>query len=213
MKASKISSFIFGILGTALMLLTIFLSLTSLNSDVRMAQVPVQAVDCTEKLMNALAEGDYPAAEALLYGGGTLGAPREASTEEGKLVWLAFAESFSYEFNGGCYATSNGIGRDVTITTLDITSLSETLPLRAQVILDQKKADAQEVNNMSLVYEEDGSVKENVMDNVIETAIAQTLAEDVKTLTTTVKLELVNEDGAWQVLPGSELLKAVSGGL
>ncbi len=213
MKASKIFSFIFGILGTALMLLTIFLSVTSLDGDVLMREVPAQAVNCTEKLMNALADGDYLEAEALLYGDSTLGAPREASTEEGKQVWIAFAESFSYEFNGDCYATANGIGRDVTITTLDIASLSETLPLRAQVILDKRKADAQEVNDMGLVFEEDGSIKESVMDHVIGTAITQTLAEDVKTRTTTVKLELVNEDGAWQVLPGSELLNAVSGGL
>ena len=163
--------------------------------------------------MKALAEGDYPAAEALMYGDSTLGAPREASSEVGKLVWNAYAKSFSYEFNGGCYGSENGICRDVTITTLDITSVSEVLPLRAEVILEKKKADAQEVNNMNLVYEEDGSIKESVMDSVIETAIAQTLAGDVKMMTTTVTLELVDENGAWQVLPGKELLKAVSGGL
>lgn len=213
MRASKVFSFIFGILGTALMLLTVILSLTSLDGEVRMAETPTGAVACTEQFMKALAEGDYPAAEALMYGDNTLGAPREASSEEGKLVWNAYAKSFFYEFNGGCYGSGNGVCRDVTITTMDITSITEALQLRAEVILEKKKADAQEVNNMNLVYEEDGSVKETVMDNVIETAIAQALAEDVKTLTTTVTLELVNENGAWQVLPGRELLKAVSGGL
>lgn len=213
MRASKVFSFIFGILGTALMLLTVMLSLTSLNGEVRMAETPTRAVACTEQFMKALAEGDYPAAEALMYGDSTLGAPREASSEVGKLVWNAYAKSFSYEFNGGCYGSENGICRDVTITTLDITSVSEVLPLRAEVILEKKKADAQEVNNMNLVYEEDGSIKESVMDSVIETAIAQTLAGDVKMMTTTVTLELVDENGAWQVLPGKELLKAVSGGL
>lgn len=213
MKASKIVSFIFGILGTALMLLTVFLALTSLNGEVRMTETPTQAVACTEQLMGALAAGDYPAAGALLYGDSTLGQPREAASEEGKQIWLAFAESFSYEFAGPCYGSGNGICRDVTITALDIASLSESLPARAQAVLEKKKADAGEVNNLGLVFEEDGSVKENVMDSVLETAISQALAEDAKMMTTTVTLELVNENGAWQVLPGKELLKAVSGGL
>lgn len=213
MRASKVISFIFGILGTALMLLTVFLSLTSLDGEVRMTGTPTQATACTEQFMKALAQGDYPAAEALMYGDSTLGAPREASSQEGKQVWNAYAKSFSYEFNGGCYGSGNGICRDVTITTLDITSVSEALPLRAEVILEKRKADAQEVNNMNLVYEEDGSVKETVMDDIIRTAITQALAEDAKTITTTVTLELVNENGAWQVVPGKELLKAVSGGL
>lgn len=213
MRASKVISFIFGILGTALMLLTVFLSLTSLDGEVRMTETPTQATACTEQFMKALAQGDYPAAEALMYGDSTLGAPREASSQEGKQVWNAYAKSFSYKFNGGCYGSGNGICRDVTITTLDITSVSEALPLRAEVILEKRKADAQEVNNMNLVYEEDGSVKETVMDDIIRTAITQALAEDAKTITTTVTLELVNENGAWQVVPGNELLKAVSGGL
>lgn len=213
MKVSKFFSFIFGILGTALMLLTLLLTLTSLNGEVRMSETPAQAVACTEQLMKALAEGDYPAAEALMYGSSTLGAPREAATQEGKLIWQAYEKSFAYEFAGSCYGSGNGVCRDVTITTLDIASVSEALPVRAKAILDQKKSDAQEVNNMGLVFEEDGSVKENVMNSVIETAVVQVLAEDAKLLTTTVKLELVNENGAWQVLPGSELLKAVSGGL
>ena len=213
MRASKVFSFIFGVLGTALMLLTAIASLTSLNGEAWMTEIPTQASACTEQFMKALAQGDYPAADALMYGDSTLGAPREASSQEGKLVWNAYAKSFSYEFNGDCYGSGNGICRDVTITTLDITSVSETLPLRAEVILEKKRADAEEVNNMNLVYEEDGSVKEDVLDQVIETAITQALAEDTKTITTTVTLELVNEDGTWQVMPGKELLKAVSGGL
>ncbi len=213
MRVSKVFAFVFGILGTALMLLTVLLCLTSLNGEVRMTQAPEAALDCTEQLMACLAEGDYPGAEKQLYGDARLGDPREAAGEEGKLVWRAFADSFAYTFAGGCYGAENGLCRDVTITTLDIPSISTSLEERAQAVLHKKVEDAREVNNMNLVYEEDGTVKEAVLNSVIETALTQALAENAKTLTTTVKLQLVNEDGVWQVVPTTELLKAVSGGL
>lgn len=213
MRVSKVFSFLFGILGTALMLLTVFLALTNLNSGVRMTQAPKAAQECTEDLMKALADGEYIGAEQMLYGDTTLGAPREAATEEGKLVWRAFLDSVEYTFDGDCYGGGSGICRDVTITTMDIASISQPLQQRAKALLDQRIADAKEVNNMNLVYEEDGSLKQEILDSVVSTAISQTVAEDAATLTYTVTLELVNEDGTWQVVPSPELLKAVSGGL
>ena len=212
MRASKFFAFIFGILGTALMLLTVFLSLTALNGEVGIRQVPAEATACTQQLMSALADGDFTTAEEILYGNTRLGDPRESSTELGKQVWIAFADSFAYTFDGPCYSTEKGLSRDVTITTMDITSVFGSLYDRAKPILEEKEADAEEAENMELVYQ-DGKILDSVMEQIESTVVKQALAEDAKTITTTVTLELVNEDGAWQVVPSDELLKAVSGGL
>lgn len=212
MKASKVFSFIFGILGTALMLLTVFLSVTALDGEVSVSQVPAEATACTQQLMVALADGDYTTAEEILYGDSRLGDPREASTELGKQVWRAFADSFVYSFNGPCYATEKGLSRDVTITTMDITSVFGSLRSHGKRILEEKEADAEEAGNPELVYQ-DGKILDSVMEQIERTAVMQALAEDAGTITTTVTLELVIEDGAWKIVPSAELLKAVSGGL
>lgn len=212
MKASKVFSFIFGILGTALMLLTVFLSVTALDGEVGVSQVPAEATACTQQLMVALADGDYTTAEEILYGDSRLGDPREASTELGKQVWRAFADSFVYSFSGPCYTTEKGLSRDVTITTMDITSVFGSLRSHGKRILEEKEADAEETGNLELVYQ-DGKILDSVMEQIERTAVMQALAEDAGTITTTVTLELVIEDGAWKIVPSAELLKAVSGGL
>lgn len=212
MKASKVFSFIFGILGTALMLLTVFLSVTALDGEVGVSQVPAEATACTQQLMVALADGDYTTAEEILYGDSRLGDPREASTELGKQVWRAFADSFAYSFNGPCYASEKGLSRDVTITTMDIISVFGSLRSHGKRILEEKEADAEEAGNLELVYQ-DGKILDSVMEQIESTAVMQALTEDAETVTTTVTLELVIEDGAWKIVPSAELLKAVSGGL
>ena len=212
LKASKFFSFIFGILGTALMLLTVVLSLTALDREVGVSQVPAEATACTQQLMVALADGDYTTAEEILYGDSRLGDPREASSALGKQVWRTFADSFAYSFNGPCYATEKGLSRDVTITTMDITSVFESLRDHGKRILEEKEAEAEEAGNPELVYQ-DGKILDSVMEQIESTAVMQALTQDAETITTTVTLELVIEDGAWKIVPSAELLKAVSGGL
>lgn len=212
MRASKIFAFLFGILGTTLMLLTVILSLTSLNGTVWMSEVPAEATACTQQLMNALADGDYPAAEQLIYGDSKLGDPREASTELGKQVWIAFADSISYEFAGGCYTSSKGLSRDVTITTMDLSSFFDPMYGQAKSILDEKEKAAKEAENVGLVFH-DGKVLDSVMEEIVDTVVTGALTGEAKTVTTTVTLELVNKDGRWQVMPNEALLKAISGGL
>ncbi len=212
MKASKIFAFLFGILGTALMLLTVALSLTSLNGTVWMDEVPAEATACTQQLMDALADGDYPTAEQLFYGDTRLGDPREASTELGKQVWIAFADSISYEFNGDCYTSSKGLSRDVTVTAMDLSTFFDPMYSQAQSILDEKEAAAKEAENVGLVFR-DGKVLDSVMEEIVDTVVTDALTGETKTVTTTVTLELVNKDGRWQVMPNEALLKAISGGL
>ena len=212
MKASKIFAFIFGILGTALMLLTFLVSIKALDGTTVITQVPKEATACTQQLMQAFADGDYTTAETLLYGDTKLGDPRQAASKLGEQVWLAFSTSYTYQFNGECYTTAKGLSRDVTITSMDIPGFYDTLYDYAKPMLDEREAEAKKEDNVGQVFH-DGKVLDEVMEQIVNVSVVQALAQKPKTVSTTMTLELVNQNGVWQVMPNDALLKAVTGGL
>lgn len=210
MKIAKFFSAIFALLGTVLMVGTAALCLISLDADVKVKKLPDEAVECSEKLMEALDSGDYAVVGSLLYGQPDLGADREPADEMGELVWSAFTDSISFAFAGECYATNSGFSRDATITTLDISGVTGALTERAHALLTARVEAAQE---MSEIYDEENNFREDLVNEVLREALAQALAEDAQTVTYDVTLNLIYREDQWWVVPDQALLQAISGGV
>lgn len=210
MKIARVFSVVFGIIGAVLMLGTVVLCLISLDAPVRMAEVPEAAVACSEEMMEALAAGDFAAAAGFLYGQPDLGVDHAPTDVIGEMVWNAFTDSISYEFAGECYATDSGIFRDVTITALEIPSVTENLQTRAQALLTEKMEAAED---MTELYDEENNFREALIDQTLREAAEQAIREDARTVTRDVTLKLIHRDDRWWAVPDQALLQTIAGGV
>lgn len=209
MKQSNPISWLFAAAGALLAALTVVLSLTCLNADPILVTVPEDAEQRASALMIALSRGEYDEAEKMLYGNPNLGVDREAADEVGILIWDAFVSSIDYEFSGDFYATDSGIARNVSITALELASVTENLGQRSQALLERRVANAEDV---SQVYDENNDYREDFVMNVLYDAAYQSLQEDARYVSREVTLNLVYRQGKWWVMPSQELLSAISGG-
>ena len=201
MKAKKFFAWLFGLVGVALMVGTAVLCLTSLDAPPKLVEIPQGARQCSEELMDALCGGDYETAQALLAGNPDLGLDQEPEGEVEAILWKAFEESLSYEFDGDCYATENGLARNVKVRGLHLVSMAAVLKDKAVQLLDPAMAD------------ENGNYPEAYKQQVLRKAAEEAGKEEDILVTYDVTLQLIFRDGQWQVAADKTLLAAISGGL
>lgn len=204
MKLSKVFSHVFAVLGAVLMAGTVIACLVLKDASPKLDSVSEDARQCSERLMQALAEGDFQTAEGLLYGGPTLGIRETFQTPAAQMAWEAFGNCFNYTFSGECYVKGTEIYRDVQVTALDLPATMAALPELAQTLLDQVNAREPE--------EESVDFYQANVDAVLEDALRRVLAEP-KTKDYSVTLQLIKQEGRWQVAADRALLTAISGGL
>jgi hypothetical protein len=188
----------------------VFLSMEFVNAKPLLLTPPDEARSKVIMLMDAVAEGDYEEASQSIYGTPDLGVGREAADHVGILIWDAFEGSVTYELLGECYTTDQGLAQDVTITCLDIASVTTNLKERSQTLLEQRVAEAADVSE---IYDENNDYREDFVMQVLYDSTVDALAQDARTTTKQVTLSLVYDDGQWWVMPESQLLDAISGGL
>lgn len=209
MIQNKRLSAVFAAVGILLALLAVILSVCCHYAPPVLVQAPDAASARAEALMEALSEGAFDRAEAVLYGAPSLGADREPADAVGGLLWDAFCDSMEYQFSGELYATDTGLARDVTVTTLELTSVTEHLKERSEALLEKRIATAEDV---SQIYDENNDYREDFVMDVLYDAAAESLEKDAQYTTKTVKLNLVYHQRQWWVMPDRALLQLISGG-
>lgn len=208
MKFTKIIAKVLGLLGIILAVGTVYVSLNALNAPPIMIRQPKGAVDCAELLMHTICDGDFEKAGKLLYGSPSLGsAPEKGENPEG-MIWDAFISTISYEFPGECYASGSGVTLDVQVRSLDISSVTDSLTVRAQTLLNERVAKAVDVKE---IYDENNNYREDFVAAILRDATADALKEDAKLREKTITLHLVYENGQWWVVPTAALLDLISG--
>ncbi len=161
-------------------------------------------------LMDAVAAGDYEKASRSIYGTPGLGVDREAADEVGVLIWEAFQSSISYELRGDCYTTEQGLAQDVSVSCMDVASVTENLKERSQTLLEQRVAEAEDVSE---IYDENNEYREDFVMAVLRDAVVDALAEDAREITMELTVKLSYQDGKWWVVADEALLDAISGGI
>ena len=161
-------------------------------------------------MMNAVCQGDYAEASQSILGTPSLGVDREAGSDVGIMIWEAFQESLSYELVGECYTTDQGLAQDVTVTCLDITSVTEQLRDRSQTMLEERVAEAE---NVSEIYDDNNEYREDFVMDILHTAVTDALKENTREMTVELTVRLSYQDGSWWVVADEALLDAISGGI
>ena len=209
MIQNKKLSAIFAAVGMLLAFLAVLLGICCHYAPPVLVQAPEAAAARAEALMAALAEGEFERAEAVLYGAPSLGVDREPADAVGGLLWDAFCGSIAYQFSGELYATDKGLARDVSVTTLELTSVTQNLKQRSEALLEERVATAEDV---SQIYDENNDYREDFVMDVLYDAAAGSLEEDARYVTQTITLNLVYHQGQWWVMPDRALLRLISGG-
>lgn len=210
MKISKVFAGLFGLLGAALGVGTVLLCLGGLNREPVLLEEPSQAVSRVESLFQAFCDDDYAAASNLIYGNPDLGDSSPDSGTITTMIWDAFVDSLGYELTGDCYPTQNGLAQKVNISYLDITSVTDGLQGRSRVLLQQRVAEAEDVDQ---IYDENNDYRQDFVDAVVTDATRDALVQDARYVETQLTVNLVFDQGQWWVLADEELMQAISGGI
>lgn len=208
MKIARVFAVVFACIGVVLLVGSMGFLLLNQDADVRIRELPQEAVDVSEAFSQALNDGDLTAAAQFIYGQPDLGAEGAPEDPETGAVWNAFAESISFEYTGKCQAQDQGLVRRASVTALDIAGVMEKLPERAQTLVNQKIASAE---NITEVYDESGSFREELVAQILQQALQQSLSQDGQTVTREVTVKLIHRDGTWWVVPDQALLQTLSG--
>lgn len=210
MKIAKFFAGMFGTVGAVLLAGSIALCLMFRSGPVYMDEFPAGAVQCSDVLAYAISQKDFASVEQCLYGRPGLDMAGTPEDPMAAAVWKEFNNSFSFSYQGDCYAEEAGIFRDATVTYLEVASVTENLQTRAHALLTQKVETA---TDMAQLYGEDGQFRQDLVDQVLTEALEQAIREDARQVTETVTVELVHREGRWWAIPDTALLTALSGGL
>lgn len=210
MKSSKIISALFGLLGLLAAVACIALSFLYMDASPVLLEQPETATAQVTELMEAVCQNDYAAASGLIRGNPDFGVDREPEDAVSGLIWDAFVSSVSYELNGELYATDSGVAQDISITTLDIASVTNVLKDRSTVLLEKRVAAAEDPDE---VYDENNDYREDFVMQVLYDAAKEALEADASTVTQAVTINMVYENDQWWIVADSQLLSAISGGV
>ncbi len=195
MKLSRFFSSVFAVLGTGVMIVSMIGCLLCRNLEPGAQVVSQEAKDASEQFMQALSSGDYQAAGALIYGQPEMGADGNFQSSAAARVWEAFRESITCENSGECYLEGESVYRDVTVTALDVSGVMNAVPAIAQSMQAAEKTGP------------DGEAKDRILREAVEKALS-----DGERVSVQGRLQLVQDQGHWYVIPDKTVLSAISGG-
>lgn len=210
MKKNTFVAIPFALIGIVLLVASLLVCLISLDAPAIMVGTPKAAQVCAQNLLDAVSNGDYATASQYIYGQPKLGVDREPAEQTGQMLWDAYVESFRYELTGNCYATPNGVALNATVSSLDISSVGNTLADRMEALLTERMEAEGEISE---IYDENGDFQDALIQEVLEKAFQQALDLDAQITTQEVAVNLTYQDGRWWIVPDQALLQAISGGV
>ena len=210
MILKKMLGVILVLVGLVLAVGGIMVSFASLDAEPVLISEPVEASSKVTDLMDAVMACDYEKASSVIYGNPQLGLDREPEDEVTRMLWKAFTDSQTYELKGECVADNSGLTQQVVMTYLDIYSVTANLSDRSEAILMERIENAA---NSDEIYDENNDYREDFVMAVLRDAVEDALAEDAKTLTMELTVNLSYQDGKWWVIADEALLDAISGGI
>ena len=209
MRISKLASGLFAVLGSALLVGSMVLSLTALRRPAKPVKPTEEANALAQSVLSALDDGDFAEVAGYLYGKPSLGLDREPATAEGKLIWNAYRDSIAVTVDENCYGEGTNIYQTAQVTYMDIPQTLSQLDKRAGELL-KKKLDEQE-DHFALLGE-DGQIPQTLKEELRTKAFQEALAEP-ETVTAQITFQLIEKDGQWWALPDQAMLDILSGGL
>lgn len=208
MKIARFFALIFAVLGVVLMLGTAVVSFASMDAPAKLIETPTGAVECSEALASAIDSGDLTAVGAVLYGSPDLGAEGSSTDALSAMLWEAYLDSISCQLTSKLYLKDSAFARDLTVTTLDVSTVTASVQGRAKTLLEAKVAAA---TDMDELYDSENNFREDLIEEVLRQAVKQALEQETSRITRKATVKLIFRDGKWWAVPDQALLTALSG--
>lgn len=208
MKIARFFAGIFACLGMVLLLGSMGFFLWNRNAQVRILELPREAVAVSENFAQALNAGDLEAAAKLMYGQPDLGVGSLPETQEGALIWEAFCSSIAFEMADEWAVEQSTLVKTGSITTMDVHRVFAEMPQLVQSGMDQRIAAAEDLSD---IYDEQNEFRAELVEAVLEEALQQALRQEDQPLTREVTMKLISRDGSWWVVPDQNLLQILTG--
>ncbi len=200
---------LFALLGFLFLASAALLSVTSRKASVRLFYPSDEATVLTQTFMESVSTGDLESAASLFLGQPQLDADDQHSSPLSAVLWEAFTDSISYEFQGGLSVSGSGCSREVCVTALDIPAVMALLREQAPALLNQAAAASQREQ----IVDEAGSYREDFVMDVLCKGAETILKGQTPVVSRTYSLELVSQDGRWWILPQKDLTDLLSGSI
>lgn len=208
MKNTKLLSVLFGVLFVLLLSGTALLAFTFRNAEPVVLASMEKADARSEAMMEALCSQDYAAASKLISGKPKLEPNGEPATALGKVLWEAYGESLSYEFEGSSYVSDGIVCRQVTVTMLDIPALMEDLQAKSTKTLAIKAA-----SNPDEAYDADGAFRSEFVAEALAAEARSMVKSDKYMTERSLTLQLTGHGGKWVVCADRTLMDLFVGGM
>ena len=210
MKLSRLMAALFGVAGVCAAAMCVSLSFMNMNASPVLVQQPESAREQVEILLEAVSQNDYKTASTVIQGNPVFGADREPADAVSALIWDAFVDSIEYELVGELYATDSGVAQNITVTTLDMSSVTTNLKERSEKLLEKRVKAAEDPDE---VYDENNEYREDFFMQVLYDATVEALRNDAKSVSVDVTINMTYENGQWWIVSDSALLSAITGGV
>lgn len=153
--------------------------------------------------------GDTSGAEAMLYGGSSLGLDGEPEDAVGRLLYDALQESFSFEQLGEVSVNGTDASAEFIVTYLDLPAITAQQKPLTEARLAQYVEQAQRAED---VLNEDGSYREDVAMAALE-EVTEKLLENAGDCYVQAQLciKLVYSDDQWMIVADDALFRILSG--
>jgi len=207
---STLLSVLFLLVGISAAAAAVWLGANYANAQPIMLAPPESAKACLVTMLDAVCEGDYRGASQQILGKPDLGADNDPEDPVGVLLWESLLQSMDYRLEGDCYTTDEGLAQDIVLTCLDLTSITENLRARSQAIMEQRVAEAEDTSE---IYDENNEYREDFVVSVLADTVREALAEDARTTTVSLTVNLKYQNDQWWVVADSDLLDAISGSI
>lgn len=203
-------SFFWGFLAALFSGAAMLLCVVSTRTDILVARPEGDPQAAVTGFFDALLAGDYDGACAYLKNCGSLGLEGSLEDEAGERMLEELRKSYSYRLYGDCARDRLTARQEVQFTYLDLTAFQDTLAEETVRALNE----IVEERPRGEIYDSKNNYLPQVPREAYQTALESILADAGRYYTTaTLPLELVYENGTWTMLPGENLLRAITGGV
>ena len=164
-------------------------------------------LDTAEEMLTCAKSGDYTALSQLLYGNPDLGELPGNTDDAQGMIWHAYLDSLRWNLAEGCIPTDAGLSVAVAVRCMDISAVTTSL----QAIAPDRMTQLAKEKTEEEIYDAQKNYLPEFVDEVLRSATAEVLAQEIPTMVRTMTLQLVRADGSWQVVPTEELMHFLSG--
>ena len=180
------------------------------DADPILLDEPEEATVMLTAMLDSVRDGDFTTATQYILGQPSLDADNAPEDALALLLWNTWKSSMSYELNGDCHTSQAGLAQDVTISYIDINSITGHLREDAEKLMEQRIAEAEDVSE---IYDENNEYREDFITEVLCEAAETVIEKYSSTTSVSITINMTYQDGQWWVLAEEALLYAISGGI